>query len=74
MSRVKLKVKISEEAYEVLYYLANIYRCSIDEVVEMALTDFWLKHMGINVIPSDGIPEDDVKIMVVGCDIKNNIR
>ncbi|RLG77601.1 MAG: hypothetical protein DRO14_02105 [Thermoprotei archaeon] len=65
MSRVKLKVKISEEAYEVLYYLANIYRCSIDEVVEMALTDFWLKHVGINVVPGNSISEDEIRVIVV---------
>jgi len=66
MSKVKLKVNISEEAYEVLYYLANIYRCSIDEIVEMALTDFWLKHIGINITPSDSVPENEARIIVAG--------
>ncbi len=68
MARVKLKVKVSEEAYELAYFLANMYRASIDEIIEMALTDFWLKHIGINIIPSDAIPEDEVKILVIGSD------
>lgn len=66
MSRVKLKVKISEEAYEVLYYLAGYYRCSIDEVVEMAISDFFLRHVGINIIPSDNAPEDEIRIVSIG--------
>lgn len=36
MSKVKLKIKLSEEAYELAYYLANVYRTSVDEIVEMA--------------------------------------
>ncbi|RLG83063.1 MAG: hypothetical protein DRO40_05800 [Thermoprotei archaeon] len=74
MSKVRLKIKISENHFIGLKLDAKKYNTSVDEAVEMALTDFWLKHMGINVISSDGIPEDDVKIIVVGCDIKNNIH
>jgi len=65
MSKVKLRVKISEEAYEVLYHLANICRCSIDEVIEMAISNFFLKHMGINTISSNDVPEDEVKIIAI---------
>jgi len=68
MSKVKLKVKVSEEAYELAYYLANVYRTSVDEIVEMALTDFWLKHIGINIVPSEDALEDEVKVIVVGSD------
>jgi len=66
MSKVKLRIKLSEEAYEVLYYLAGYYRCSIDEVVEMAISDFFLKHVGINIIPSDSVPEDEIRIVSIG--------
>jgi len=65
MSKVKIKIKLSEEAYELAYYLANVYKTSVDEIVEMVLTDFWLKHLSINIVPSDSNPEDEIRVIVV---------